>query len=145
MAVVRVSLPAALYRCACQCGAVTNDGVRVRNRAQSKKNPIVKFIAQQIRNFKRKMALRQQNKIPVVLGDRARAVTEALESAYAQAYARWVGWREEDSFAHVSPHCFPNRVLLARAPVTQKQLKLLRFRFMEVDFSHMGNVSCTWL
>lgn len=29
-----------------------------------------------------------------------------------------------------------------RTPVTQKQLKLLRFRFMEVDFSHMGNVSC---
>jgi len=71
---------------------------------RSNKNPVVKWFAQQIKAFKRKLALRQQNKVPVVLGDRARAVTEALE-------------------------------------MTQKQLKVLRLRFMEIDFSHMGNVS----
>jgi len=43
---------------------------------------VIKFIAQQIKKWKRKMAMRQQNKIPVVLGDRARAVTEALESTW---------------------------------------------------------------
>lgn len=33
---------------------------------------------------------------------------------------------------------------VARYAVTQKQLKVLRLRFMEIDFSHMGNVSCAY-
>lgn len=68
---------------ACQCSleqCLTNQGCCVVYMArQESSNPFVRFFQQQIKKFKRKMYLRRANKAPVVLGDRARAVAEALE------------------------------------------------------------------
>lgn len=46
---------------------------------KSKRNPVVKYFQGQVRAFKRYMLLRKQAKIPVTLGERAKAVTDALE------------------------------------------------------------------
>lgn len=46
---------------------------------RSKRNPLTKFIQGRVRAYKRYMLLRKQAKTPVVLGDRAKAVTDALE------------------------------------------------------------------
>lgn len=58
---------------------LTNQGCVVCTARQESSNPFVRFFQQQIKKFKRKMYLRRANKAPVVLGDRARAVAEALE------------------------------------------------------------------